>query len=54
MPNSTTGTVMVGISVVRKFCRKTNITITTNTTASIRVFTTSSIEILIKSVLSFG
>lgn len=54
VPNNTTGTAIAGIKVARIFCRKMYITITTSKMASISVFTTSSTETLIKSVLSFG
>ena len=54
MPSSTTGTAMAGIRVARQFCRKTNITMTTRTMASISVLTTSSIDSLMKAVLSIG
>ena len=52
VPSSTTGTAIVGISVARKFCRNRNITRKTRTIASISVFTTSSIEICTKGVVS--
>lgn len=52
VPNNTTGTAIAGIKVARIFCRKMYITITTSKMASISVFTTSSTETLIKSVLS--
>ena len=52
VPSSTTGTAMVGISVARKFCRKTNITTKTSRIASTRVWTTSSMEILTNGVVS--
>src|SRR5471030_3210600 len=45
VPSSATGTTMVGISVARRFCRNTYITTNTSMTASISVFTTSSIEL---------
>ena len=54
VPSSTTGTAMVGISVARKFCRKTNITMKTRPIASIRVWTTSSIETFTNGVVSKG
>ena len=44
VPTSETGIVMAGISVVRQFCRKRNITRTTNATASTSVVTTSRID----------
>ena len=37
VPNNTTGTVIVGISVERRFCKNTYITITTSMIASINV-----------------
>ena len=54
VPSSTTGTAMVGISVARIFCRKRNMMRKTRKTASTRVFTTSSMEILTKGVVSKG
>ncbi|MNS79316.1 hypothetical protein D3C72_1129680 [compost metagenome] len=41
VPNSTTGTAMVGINVARKFCRNRYITRNTRMIASTSVFTTS-------------
>jgi len=52
VPSSTTGTAMVGIRVARKFCKNRYITRNTSTTASIRVRTTSSIEMRTKGVVS--
>ena len=52
VPSSTTGTAMVGISVARRFCRNRYITRNTSTTASIRVLTTSSMEMRTKGVVS--
>jgi hypothetical protein len=52
VPRSTTGTAMVGIRVARMFCRKRNMMRKTRMTASIRVWTTSSMEILTKGVVS--
>ena len=54
MPSSTTGTAIVGISVARMFCRNTNITRKTSTIASISVLTTSSIDSMMKGVVSTG
>ena len=54
MPSSTTGIAIAGISVARQLCRNTNITMTTRIIASISVFTTSSIDSLMKSVVSLA
>jgi hypothetical protein len=54
VPNNTTGTAMVGISVARAFCRNTYITRNTSTTASTRVFITSRIEVRTNGVVSSG
>ncbi len=54
VPNRTTGTVIDGISVARTFCRNRYITRNTSAIPSIRVLTTSSIEIVTKGVMSFG
>ena len=54
VPSSTTGTAMVGMSVARKFWRKRNITRKTSAIASASVFTTSSMEIRTKGVVSIG
>ena len=43
---------MAGISVARRFCMNRNITSTTSTIASIKAFTTSSMEVLTKGVES--
>ena len=45
---------IVGISVARQLCRKTNMTMTTRITASISVLTTSSIDSLMKAVVSLA
>ena len=52
VPNNTTGTVIVGISVERRFCKKTYITITTKMIASIKVCTTLLIDNLTNGVVS--
>ncbi|MNE65425.1 hypothetical protein D3C80_1609030 [compost metagenome] len=52
VPSNTTGTAIVGISVARKFCRNRYITRNTRMIASIRVFTTSLMEILTNGVVS--
>ena len=54
VPKITTGTVMVGISVARQFCKKTNMTTITKSTASNSVLTTSLIDSCTKGVLSRG
>ncbi|MCY1312795.1 hypothetical protein D9M70_632490 [compost metagenome] len=54
MPSNATGITRVGMMVARMFCRKISITRNTSTSASPRVLTTSSIEILTKVVLSYG
>ena len=54
VPRITTGTVIAGISVARQFCKKINITKTTNKTASNNVFTTSLIDSCTNGVLSRG
>ena len=54
VPNNTTGTAMVGMSVARAFCRNRNMTRNTSTTASNRVFTTSMIEVRTNGVVSSG
>ena len=54
VPSNATGITRVGMMVARMFCRKISITRNTSTSASPRVFTTSSIEILTKVVLSYG
>ena len=43
-PVMATGTTRVGISVARRFCRNSRMTRKTSTTASIRVLTTSWME----------
>ncbi len=52
VPSSTTGTAMVGIRVARKFCRNRYMTQNTRKIASIRVCTTSSMEIFTNGVVS--
>jgi len=52
VPSNTTGTAIVGIKVARKFCKNSNMTKNTNTTASINVLTTSSMDIRIKALVS--
>ncbi|MMZ70192.1 hypothetical protein D1872_331820 [compost metagenome] len=52
VPNTTTGTANVGIIVARQFCKNKNMTMNTNTTASINVCTTLSIDSLINGVVS--
>ena len=52
VPSRTTGTAMVGMSVARKLCRKRYMTKKTRMIASISVLTTSSMEILMKVVVS--
>ncbi len=52
VPSSTTGTAIAGISVARRFCRKTYITRNTSTNASISVLTTSSIDRRMNGVVS--
>ncbi|MNM66338.1 hypothetical protein D3C81_778180 [compost metagenome] len=54
VPSRATGMTRVGMIVARKFCRKINITRNTSTIASIRVWITSSIEMVTKVVLSYG
>ena len=54
MPSSTTGTVIIGISVARMFWRKTYITMKTRMIASNSVWTTFSIETCTKGVVSKG
>lgn len=54
VPSNTTGTAMVGIRVARKFCKNRYITQNTRKIASIRVCTTSSMEICTKGVVSYG
>jgi len=52
VPSMTTGTAMVGMRVARKFWRNRYITRKTRITASTKVWATSSMEILIKVVVS--
>ena len=52
VPISDTGTASNGIIVARQLCKNTKITNTTRSNASTNVWTTSSIEARIKSVLS--
>ena len=52
VPSSATGITRVGIRVARMFCRNSSITRNTSTTASARVFTTSSTDSRTKSELS--
>ena len=54
VPNKTTGTAIAGINVALKFCKKRYITAITKMIASTKVFITSSTDIFINSVLSFG
>ena len=54
VPSRATGMTRVGMMVARKFCRNTSITRNTRITASIRVLTTSSIEIFTNVVVSYG
>ncbi|MNV78202.1 hypothetical protein D3C71_1716810 [compost metagenome] len=54
VPSRTTGTVIAGIKVARRFCRNRNITTTTSTIASIRVWMTPSMETRTNGVLSRG
>ena len=54
VPSSTTGMARVGTSVARRFCRNRYITRKTSTIASMRVFTTDSIEALTTGELSRG
>ena len=49
---SDTGIAMVGMTVVRQLCRKTNTTATTSASASASVITTSCIEAATKRVVS--
>ncbi len=52
VPRSTTGTAIIGISVARRFCRKSSRTKNTSTIASISVSTTFSIDSSTKGVVS--
>ncbi len=52
LPNSASGTAIIGMKVARRFCRKTSRTTKTSTMASISVWTTFSIESLTKGVVS--
>ncbi len=52
VPSSTTGTAMAGIKVARRFCKNTNMTITTSTMASPSAATTSWMEARTKGVES--
>ncbi len=54
VPSNTTGTVMVVMTVARKFCRNRYITRNTSTIASIRVCTTPLIDSLTTGVVSYG
>ncbi len=54
VPNRTTGTAIVGISVARKFCRNRYITRNTSRIASPRVLTTSWMEAETTGVVSYG
>ncbi len=51
-PISDTGTVKSGMSVARQFCRNTNTTRITSTTASMRVWTISSTPAVMAAVVS--
>ena len=53
-PMSATGTTSVGMSVARKLCRNTSITMNTSTTAMHSVTTTSWMAALMKMVASNG
>ena len=53
-PISATGITSVAMIVARKFCRNSSMTRNTSTIASTSVLTTSSIEILMKRVVSYG
>ena len=52
VPTMATGTATMGISTVRQFCKKTNTTSPTNSTASSKVSTTSAIDSRTKGVMS--
>ena len=52
VPSSATGITSVGMIVARRFCRKINMTTNTRAIASIRVFTTSMMEAVMKGVVS--
>ena len=52
VPISDTGMVRQGMSVARQFCRKRNITSTTSTVVSTKVYSTSCIELRTTSVVS--
>ncbi len=54
VPRSTTGTAIVGISVARRLPRKSHITRKTRKIAMMRVLTTSSMDTLMKGVVSMG
>ena len=53
-PMSATGTTSVGISVARKLCRNTSITMNTSTTAMISVMMTSWMAVVMNMVASNG
>ena len=52
VPSSAMGMTRVGMSVARRFCRKTSITRNTSTTASTRVVPTSNIDLVMNGVVS--
>ena len=52
VPTRETGMAMVGTSVARQFCRKSQVMRITQITASMRVSLTSSMEASMKSVVS--
>ena len=54
VPTSEMGTTILGIAVYRQFCKKTNITINTNTMASSSVCTTCWMETDTNLELSYG
>ena len=54
VPINEIGTAINGIKVARQLCKNKNTTSTTNTIASPSVFTTSMIEDLTKSLVSYG
>ncbi len=54
VPRSTIGTAIVGISVARRSCRNTKITMNTRPIASSSVSTTSSIDVRTNGVVSSG
>ena len=53
VPNITTGTAIAGISVARRFCMNRYMMTTTNSMASISVFTTPSIDTRMNGVVSY-